>query len=153
MILELFKLIWILITSSPKKTDSLEIVKMNHFPFKGYIAMSWCGKLITRNPDRIDNSTVNHELIHLFQAKQYSCWTMYYLSYFWQWIKGNPFHKSSYFTNPFESEAYANEGNYQYCQNYDKSLRKIKYTFKKRHSLWKSVGGTIYAWKRYIKSL
>ena len=44
MIKELWYLIKLLF--SPL-SDQIDVVQMKHFPFKGYLAMSWCGKIIT----------------------------------------------------------------------------------------------------------
>lgn len=99
MITELWYLIKLLFT---KQTNQLEIVKMKYFPFKGYKAMSWCGKIITRE-DRLDIITINHERIHLEQALRYGSWIKYYLAYLWEYIK------YGYADNKFEIEAYENQ--------------------------------------------
>ena len=78
-----------LFKSKPSEKDFVEIKQMKHCPFKGYLAMSWCGYLLTRySPDNIDNETVNHETIHLMQAKDEGSWLKFYLKYLWEWIKG-----------------------------------------------------------------
>ena len=64
-----FKELWFMVKalfkSKPSEKDFVEIKQMEHFPFKGYLAMSWCGYLLTRySTDNIDNETVNHETIH-----------------------------------------------------------------------------------------
>ena len=38
---------------------------MKHFPFKGFLAMSWCGYLITKDKSKITPIVKNHERIHL----------------------------------------------------------------------------------------
>lgn len=96
---ELFYLIKLLFT---KQTNQLEIITMKHFPFKGYKAMSWCGKIITREYV-LDEITINHEIIHLEQALRYNSWIKYYLVYLWECIK------HGYRNNKFEIEAYQNE--------------------------------------------
>lgn len=141
--------------SSPRKCNGLEIVEMKHFPFKGYLAMSWCGRLITKSPQSIDEYTLNHETIHLKQAQRYRFWICYYIVYLWEWLKGNPFAKprgSAYYTIPFEVEAYANEGNLSYVGNYDKRRLKEKYRLKKRKALFREHG-SITGWMRFIEGL
>ena len=60
MIGELLLLIKLLFT---KVKDSVEILQLKHFPFKGFSAMFWCGKIITRN-NYLPPKVINHELIH-----------------------------------------------------------------------------------------
>ena len=119
MIKELWFLIKLLFTPI---TDKLELVSLKHFPFKGYLFMMWCGKMIYRK----DNETkvldhlrtqkglrsIRHETIHLMQAKDIGSWIKFYLIYVWEWIKGNPLlhpAQSAYYTIPFEVQAYALE--------------------------------------------
>ena len=55
---------------------------------------------------------VNHERIHLIQARTLRWWGVFYAVYFWYWLKLFlvSFHSPmAYLTNPFEMEAYANE--------------------------------------------
>ena len=106
-----FKELWFMVKSlfksKPSEKDFVEIKQMKHFPFKGYLAMSWCGYLLTRySPDNIDTETVNHETIHLMQAKDEGSWLKFYLKYLWEWIKGGAFFVSSfYYTMKYEVEA------------------------------------------------
>lgn len=141
MIEELFYLIKLLFTRIP---NSLEIVRLNHFPFKGYVAMMWCGRLITKQ-DYIPAIVENHELIHLKQAQVKGSWIKYYLSYLYQYLKRLPGSKKAYYTNPYEVEAYANEQNFKYTQDYNKEeirkYRNIAYI------------SDIKEWIRYIKTL
>lgn len=152
---ELKQLIKYLFKSSPRKTTDLEVIQMKWFPFTGYAAMSWCGKLITKNNIKVDETLLRHETIHLKQAQQYGSWLIYYIKYLIEWFKGKPFSSptnSAYYTIPFEVEAYANEDNKGYEINYNPNLLKEKYTFKDRKNLYKSYG-SIASWKKYIKSL
>lgn len=153
---ELLFLARLLFSGSPKKVEKLEIVEMKHFPFEGYLSMSWCGRLITRKPGQIDVITKNHETIHLSQAKQYSSWLCFYAAYLFQWLKGNPLKKpfkSAYYTNPFEVEAYANEYEMDYCMGYTVDNLRGKYTFGKRRKRYMEAGGTPSLWKKYIRSI
>ena len=153
---ELCQLVKMLFKDTPKKCKELEIVQMTHFPFKNYLAMTWCGKIITRYPDKIDQQTKTHETIHLRQAQQYTNWISFYAVYLYEWIKGNPIVKpfnSAYYTIPFEVEAYANEDKPQYTDNYNTDNLKTKYNLKDRKILFKQYGTTSYQWKAYIKGL
>lgn len=165
MLKELWILIKMLFDSSPCDIDSVSLMGMNHFPFKGYKYMMWCGKMIYRN-DKQDirrkewitkayKVSKNHETIHLMQAKVCGSWVKYYWKYFIEWLKGNPIIKpasSAYFTIPFKCEAYANETNMKYCSPY-LGYNLQKYTFNNRKKLYKKVGGTSNDWKKYIKEL
>lgn len=97
MIKELWYLIKLLFTT---QCLNIEVVKMKYFPFKGYTAMFWCGKIITRK-DKLSQSTISHEKIHLEQALRYRTWIHYYLAYLWEYLKVLDYSK-----NPFEIEAY-----------------------------------------------
>lgn len=117
--------------------------------------MSWCGAIIHRvGTSDIDAKTINHETIHLMQAKVCGSWVKYYLKYLWEWLRRgflSPM-TANYYVSKYESEAYANEDDSNYCNGYDGgNLR--KYTIKNAKKLYKQLGGTSAAWKNYIKSL
>lgn len=146
----MFKELWYLIKLlfSPL-TDQIELVEMKHFPFKGYSAMSWCGKIITRKP-LVSQRVFNHERLHLEQAlklvenDKQKTWLKYYWQYLKYWIKGNPIMapaSSAYYTIPFEMEAYGNEDDYNYhpVNNSWKlyELEDRKETYKKHRDNWK----------------
>lgn len=171
MIRELFILICILFKTKPKDINNLELIGMNYIPFKGYKYLMWCGKMIYRNDSleerkkEWDTKTFliskNHETIHLNQAKKAGSWIKYYWQYFIEWIKGGIIMapvSASYYTNPFEMEAYANEDNFDYPEgmilyedNYS-SGSFGKYIIKnRRKELYKEVGKE--NWKEYIKTL
>ena len=156
MLKELFELIRLLFSSNPKDIEEMKVKNMKHFPFKGYKAMAWCGTIIHREgASKVNDITINHETIHLMQAKMCGSWVKYYWRYFIDWLKGNPLiypASSAYYTTKYESEAYANEENMNYCKNYDGSNLQ-KYTFKDRKKIYKKVGGTSKDWKAYVKTL
>lgn len=156
MLKELFELIRLLFSSNPKDIEEMKVKNMKHFPFKGYKAMAWCGTIIHREgASKVNDITINHETIHLMQAKMCGSWVKYYWRYFIDWLKGNPLiypASSAYYTTKYESEAYANEENMDYCKNYDGSNLQ-KYTFKDRKKLYKKIGGTSKDWKAYVKTL
>lgn len=146
----MFKELWYLIKLlfSPL-TDQIELVEMKYFPFKGYSAMSWCGKIITKKP-LVSQRVFNHERLHLEQAlklvenDKQKTWLKYYWQYLKYWIKGNPIMapaSSAYYTIPFEMEAYGNEDDYNYhpVNNSWKlyELEDRKETYKKHRDNWK----------------
>lgn len=135
------------------KADEVKFKKMDHYPFKGYSAMSWCGYLLSRKEkEQIKPSTWTHETIHLLQAKDRGSWFSYYMSYVWQWIKGNPImHPSSaaYYTICYEMEAYANDSNPEYLA-LRKSENLKKYKIKNRRKTYKANRKN---WKNYLKTL
>ena len=158
MIKELLILIKMLFRSNPSDMvgKDLEVVEMNYFPFEGYKAMSWCGRIIHRgSSSQVNETTLNHEKIHLMQAMMCNdSWIRYYLSYLWEWLKCGflaPL-SANYMTSKYESEAYANEEDFEYCNNYDGS-NLLKYTLKDRKKLYKQLGGTSKAWKQSVKTL
>lgn len=157
---ELFTLIFLLF-SRIDNVEDLKLLEMKYFPFRGYLYMFWCGRLIYRSDNRINaisefkstSVSLNHESIHLEQAKLCKSWIIYYLKYLFEWLKGNPFtypSHSAYYTIPYEVEAYANEDDLTYTIGYDGKNLKERYTLsdrKKTYLLNKSC------WKRWIRSL
>lgn len=167
MIKELWILVKMLFSSYPSDFvyKDLEVMTMRHFPFKGFKAMAWCGKIIHREGgSEVDAVTMNHEKIHVMQAMMCDdSWMKYYLMYVWEWVKGNPLVKpasSAYMTIPYEMEAYANEekpeypdGMIIYMDDYTNGICE-KYVIKDgRKRKYKEVGGTSTAWKEYVKTL
>lgn len=172
MIKELWILIKMLFTSNPSDFayKDLEVMPMNHFPFKGKTFMSWCGKMIVReeNKDIVDEFLTtqtgkevrNHEQGHVVQAifKDDDDWVVYYLDYFWNWIKHCPWMNPSracYYLNKYEVECFANQHDFGYfdLEKYTTDNLNGKYTIKDAKKLWKQLGGTSDIWKRYIRSL
>ena len=153
-----------LFASKPSEIDEVKLMGMEHFPFKGFSYMCWCGKMVyrkdtyeTRRKEWITKKykvSKNHETIHLMQAKLCGSWTKYYLRYLWEWMKGGlsaPL-SANYYLIPYETEAYANEENLDYTKQYDGSNLE-KYTFNARKEVYKAVGGTSQDWKAFIKTL
>ena len=154
--MELIELIKMLFKSLPKDIDKPILKGMKHFPFKGYKYMMWCGYIIYRGDiePTISSTSMTHETIHLRQAQIKGSWVKYYWSYLIEWIKSNPIinpSSSAYYTIPYEMEAYANEENSNYINNYDGS-HLIRYKIKDRKKTYKSKGGTSLSWKKYLKS-
>lgn len=155
MLTEFLNLLRWLFLTSPKDINEMKIIVMKHFPFKGFTAMSWCGKIIVRNKQNVDDALINHETIHLKQAQTRGSWIRYYLSYLKEWIKGNPFKRpyiSAYYTNPYEMEAYANEGDKNYTAEYNKT-NIDKYYLDDRKTIYIKQGENPSSWKKYIKTL
>ena len=164
MIKELWILAKMLFASKPSEIDEVKLMGMEHFPFRGYSYMMWCGKMVyrkdtyeTRRKEWITRKykvSKNHETIHLMQAKLCGSWTKYYLRYLWEWMKGglsSPL-SANYYLIPYEMEAYANEEILDYPKQYDGSNLE-KYTFNSRKKVYKAVGGTSQDWKAFIKTL
>lgn len=144
MLKELLTLIKWLFSSSPVDHKGLEVVEMTCFPFEEYNAMSWCGRLITRDKKDINSTTIRHETTHLKQAQQYSTWIGYYFDYFKEWWSNG----RNYYDNVFEREAYANEDNSSYNDIYNpKNIN--KYHHAKSFNQFKNF----HEWKQYLKSL
>lgn len=135
------------------KADKVEYKHMDHYPFSGYSAMSWCGYLLSRKPEsQIKPTTWNHENIHLYEAKDKKRWISYYWSYVWEWIKGNPIiysASSAYYTIPYEMEAYANDDNFDYLKT-RKPEDLDKYKIKDRKKTYKANKKN---WKQYLKTI
>lgn len=52
------------------KADKVEYKHMDHYPFSGYSAMSWCGYLLSRKPEsQIKPTTWNHEIFISMKLK------------------------------------------------------------------------------------
>lgn len=153
----MFKELWYLIKLlfSDISNQKAEIVKMKHFPFEGYSAMSWCGKVITRK-DNVSDKVLNHERMHLEQAlklvenDKQKTWLKYYWQYLKYWIKGNPIMapaSSAYYTIPFEMEAYGNEHNFDYKVTANSWK---KYEIENRKETYKKYR---YNWREFCKNL
>lgn len=154
--MELIKLIKMLFTPI-KDVNELNLIGMKHFPFKGYKYMMWCGNIIYRGNETpiISEESLTHETIHLMQAKVKGSWIKYYWSYFIQWMKGNPIihpASSAYYTIPYEMEAYANQHNKEYIDNYHGQFLHC-YVIKDRKKTYKLKGGTPRTWKVYLKTI
>lgn len=146
---ELWKLGKMLFTK-PVLKDNMEVIRMDHFPFKGYSAMSWCGHCVMRNDYKkpVKETTLKHEQIHLQQGVREGSWVKFYLKYLWEWIKGNPLiapATSAYYTIPYEVEAYANDHIPDYI------IRPINtFKMKNRKNTYKT---NIKNWKKYVKGI
>lgn len=108
----------------PSEIQNPEI-KFGCIPPKGYLAISWFGKIYINKknkeywkkyPDYLKNITIKHEKIHIMQAERtHNSWFCFYCKYIWFWLKAMflcKFKNSiAYYCNPFEVEAYMHENN------------------------------------------
>ena len=139
-----FKETWWLVKqlfTTTKNKDKVQYKHMDHYPFSGYSAMSWCGYILTKKKESdIKTTTWNHENIHLQQAENKGSWLKYYADYVWEWIKGNPITypaSSAYYTIPYEMEAYANEDKSDYEINTNKyKIKNRKKTYRENKKNW-----------------
>ena len=118
MLKELWILLRMLFVSKPENFDKVVWMEMEHFPFKGYVCMMWCGRIIFRKDEvwlltyEQIATICNHENIHLAQAKVCGSWVKYYWKYFVGCLK------YGYRNNPYEREACENESDFDYFKNY-----------------------------------
>ena len=84
-----FKETWWLVKqlfTTTKNKDKVQYKHMDHYPFSGYSAMSWCGYILTKKKESdIKTTTQNHENIHLQQAKDKGSWLKYYADSYRDW--------------------------------------------------------------------
>jgi hypothetical protein len=76
-------------------------------------------KEATRQMNGHHDSLKNHEMIHLYQARNtHDSWLCFYTLYIWYYVRALPLNKkrrdAAYLLNPFEMEAYRhmNDTNY-----------------------------------------
>ena len=152
---ELWYLVKTLFTRMPKEYKGLEIVQMKYFPFKGYSAMSWAGKLITRNdPSKVSKTTKKHEEIHLQQARWMGkTWFPFYLRYLGEYLVNLFFtwtgFSGSYYLISVEKEALGNQWNLGY-QSTKESIKKYRTPLFLRHKEWRTYKN---AWRAHCESI
>lgn len=134
--------------------NKLSLRRSEFFPGKDYAYLMWCGVLIYREErlSKIDSVSLNHERIHLCQARAKGSWLRYYWSYLWQLMKGWGFggpKMAAYYTNPYEMEAYANERVMGYCSFY-KPLNMKRYFVNNRRKVFEENRGS---WRRFLYDL
>ena len=138
---ETWYLVKTLFSRMPKE-GGLEIVQMKYYPWSGYSAMSWAGKLITRkSPEEVSWTTKIHEGIHLQQARMMGkTWFPFYLRYLGEYLVNLLFTwtgpSGSYFLISVEKQAYGNQENPEY-QATKENLKKYKTPLFLRHKEWK----------------
>ena len=112
----------------------LKRVYCKHFPFSGYLALTWCPWVFIREGVRQRYTpTVNrHETTHAYQ--QLEClWVLFFAWYLIEWFIKIPIcffvGKDAYRSISFEQEAYANQGKVDYNKS-RKHYAWMKYIFK-----------------------
>lgn len=114
---------------------TLKKVYSKHFPFEGYIALTFYPWEFIRKDlkDKYTPTTDRHETIHGHQQVE-TLWLLFFILYSFEYIIKlfvcGFNHKKAYHSISFEQEAYANEKNENYLN--------------KRHS---------YAWVKYVFSI
>lgn len=163
-------LIKMLFQSKPSEClgKDLELMFMEHFPFKGKTFMMWCGRMVVRKEHedvthqflatKNGKKAKTHEYGHVKQAidEHGDNWVRYYLNYYWHWIKHCPWMAPSsacYYINRYECQAFAQEDNPDYWLGDTRADLLGKYSIKDAKKKWKELGGTSDAWKAYVKSL
>lgn len=92
----------------------MKVIYNNLIPFPGYMAMMLFGVIFARKKHKpLSKQTINHESIHHAQAKEFG-YISYYFHYLYYWLK------VGYGKNPFEREAYLNEGDLSYLETRQK---------------------------------
>ena len=94
----------------------LSIVYNDIIPFKGFAAVLICKWLFVRNGCRVDDTFLNHEMIHFEQQKE-MLFVFFYVWYIIEWLIRLVLtfnNKKAYNGISFEREAYAHE----YDKNY-----------------------------------
>ena len=130
-----------LFSKMPKDNEHLEVVQMKFYPWPGYGAMSWAGKLITReDPKNISEWTKKHEEIHLQQAHMMGkTWFSFYLKYLGEYLANLFFtwtgFSGSYYLISVEKQAYGNQARSEYKVTKE-NLRKYRTPLFLRHDEW-----------------
>jgi len=104
-------------------------VRSDFFCPKGYEAITLFGTVFTRAQNLVDlindryGALLNHEQIHLRQAQScHNSWILFYIRYGWYWLRACRMRKkmknSGYWLNPFEMEAYKNDHDLHYLDQF-----------------------------------
>lgn len=112
----------------PSSIADMPVVCDSFWMKDGYAAMTFFGTIVAATPADVEtmklpgNSLKRHETIHLRQAQAtHDSWLLFYLLYGWYYMLALPQNKrmknAAYYINPFELEAYANQGDEHYLQS------------------------------------
>ena len=135
--------------------DEIKIKYSSLVPPKGYLAITLFGTVYIhkRNKDYWENKcsiafkkrTINHETIHMKQAKHEGGYFMFYLKYLAFWVQAMflcGFKNSiAYYCIPYEVDAYIHEGNSLYNEYGIELIKKIP--MKTLVNIKKSTGTTM----------
>lgn len=149
---ETSKLVQMLFASKPKDFDSLQTMEMKYYPLGKYDYLTWCGKCIIRKGStEPTEQDINHENIHLTQAKDVGSWIKYYVKYLWSWMKLSPFFGTyGYYLNKFETEAYAKEDDLEYIARRPANNVE-KFDQDDKSGIWKTSRESSYFYIKLIK--
>lgn len=135
-----------------KPDQPLKQVEMKYVLWPGYVALCWCGLLITRPGYKLSDSTINHEDIHRQQALILGTYLKFYFLYVFEWLGSllcTLSFSGAYETSRFECQAYGNQDNLGYKVTAENmKLYKFKASDKKR--LWKE---NKYRWREFCKQI
>lgn len=117
------------------KTHSMTmwVIYNNILPFKGYKAINLCGVVFARGK-RLNNRTINHELIHTAQMQEL-LYIGFYLWYFVEWIIKLIYYRNwdkAYRNIGFEKEAYQHDREYYLDNCYLKRRRHYQWLIRKK---------------------
>ena len=122
-----------------KKDIDIKLKYSKIIPFKGFGSCTVFNSIyrnIKYKDTPISNETLNHELIHIMQCRDFHLWYfgyfIFYILYFIEWLIKclfAPFGYRAYYGISFEQEAYRNQTNSNYLQE-RKHFAWMKYIFK-----------------------
>jgi hypothetical protein len=99
----------------------MKVIYNNVLPPAGFAAITLFGVIFARKKYKpVSRKLINHEEIHKAQAKDFGGWIIFYIVYLYCWVRNlfkYGFTKEAYYKIPFEIEAYANEGDFEYLEN------------------------------------
>ncbi len=102
------------------------IVRNNLIPFRSFAAINLFGVVFVRNEAKVDDTLINHELIHTKQMKELF-YVGFYILYLFFWLRllfSFGFNSARAYRHiPFEIEAYENEHD-------------LTYLSKRQHYIW-----------------
>lgn len=95
------------------------VFRTKHFPPKPYFGISTCGLIFFRKDANVDDSDIQHEVIHFHQQREWlfiGFFIIYLFEFLWRLIRYRSWDKA-YRTISFEQEAYAHERDKDYLKN------------------------------------
>jgi len=91
----------------------MKITYQNLLPPRGFIAIMLFGRIFARKKFKpLSERTINHEKIHVAQAKECGGWLLFYIRYLYQWGRVG----FKYDMIPFEREAADNDHDFMYLE-------------------------------------
>lgn len=125
----------------PKEIIELEVSYRRLLPPSSFKYMMMFGKLFINKKNKekfeenekkgLNEKAKNHEMIHVKQAvNKKNSWLLFYLSYFWMWLKNLPLFNGFEFPYKFiafEMEAFYFEDDMVYIKNNDNGCSNYQY--------------------------